>query len=85
MPKKTKLTANKVVESYGWFPPIPDSDDMADKMRFYGPVEIYNDQLRTEFHKIISENLGFDLEADPEDAKGRLFFTSKYAKAEYEK
>lgn len=85
MPKKTKLTANKVVESYGWFPPIPDSDDMADKMRFYGPVEIYNDQLRTEFHKIIAENLGFDLEADPEDAKGRLFFTSKYAKAEYEK
>ena len=79
MPKRTNLTANNLKQRPGWFPPIPDTENRA--ADYHGTPEIYKNPKNHEyFHKIMKENLGFDLEADPEDVKKRIVATSKMGK-----
>jgi hypothetical protein len=85
MPKKKKLTANGVFESYGWIPPVEEFDDeKGDKV--IGKVSDYNAEgVGSTFATIFKENLGFDLQADVEDARTRLIFMSDNAKYAYNK
>ena len=79
MPKKTNLTANNLIYRPGWFPPIPDTESKASE--YHGVQEFYKNQQNKEyFHKVLKENFGFDLEADPEDVKKRMIITSKAGK-----
>ena len=76
MPKKLNLTANNLRQRPGWFPPIDDVESKANV--FHGDSKTYRDPKNMQyFHKILKENLGFDLEADPEDVKKRIIITSK--------
>ncbi len=77
--KKTNLAANNLKQGSGWFPPIPDNDSNA--ANYHGTPSMYKIKQNVDyFHKIMKENLGFDLEADPEDVKKRIVATSKVGK-----
>ncbi|MCR4687871.1 MAG: hypothetical protein K5659_09905 [Lachnospiraceae bacterium] len=80
MPKKSKLTANNVLESYGWVEPILEEKD-----GFYGTKEDYSKEVGADFARILKENLGFDLEADSEDVNRRIIFTTEKGKKALDK
>ena len=83
--KKTKLTANNLKQRPGWFPPIHDKPGTYGHI--YGKEEFYkNDKAGKEyFHKIMKENFGFSLVADPEDVKKRIVLTSDVDRAAMDK
>ena len=85
MPKRTKLTANNLKQRPGWFPPIHDKPGTYGHI--YGKEEFYkNDKAGKEyFHKIMKENFGFSLVADPEDVKKRIVLTSDVDRAAMDK
>ena len=84
MPKTLKITGNNLKLRYGWFPPIPDTENAANQ--YHGGADFFKNRGNFDvFRKILKENMGFDFEADPEDVGKRILFTSKLGRSAFGK
>ena len=58
MPKTLKITGNNLKLRYGWFPPIPDTENAANQ--YHGGADFFKNRGNFDvFRKILKENMGF--------------------------